>query len=575
MIKLSLDDSRRLTGKNLVWDNVGAIIDTFVSGIDKQHVVDVWQKHIACLFKKLDWQQQSAYRIFENGISFLISAPRDCLFSATEINEAAWNLTCQELQQLPALENLLQLVSRLKLMIEQEANPKLLILIDAAEKNKVPWLMDEESFSLGFGKFAQIWPIEELPGVTGINWQNYQSIPVAMITGTNGKSTTVRLTSMMVQLSGKNCGVTSTDFVRVANKIIDQGDYSGPVGASLILRHPETEVALLEVARGGLLRRGLSVPLVDAALITNIAEDHFGEYGITNLDALTQAKCIVTKAVTTGRLVLNADDAGLVKASKAFKQKVIWFSLDPLNPILLAHHQKGNAICYLKDSQLIFQDETGMSEIADVNEVPITLNGAAKYNIQNALGAIGLAKALNIETCYIRQALIKFNSDMSDNPGRGNRFDINGSTVFMDFAHNTHSMTAMAETIKQLPAKRIFLQISAAGDRADKDIMEMTAAAMTIQPNCLVIAEVEPYLRGRQLKEVPQLIATTAIALGQQEENIIFVNDPLQGAKLIAEKLQPDDLALLLVFTQREEIAKLLTNMENEPLIMSHKNINY
>ncbi len=563
MLKLILDDSRRLTGKNLVWDNVGAIIDTFVEGIDKQQVVDVWQKHINFLLKKLDWQEESTCRIFENGISFLISAARDALFSATEINEAAWILTCQELEKTPAQETLPQIISRLKLMIEKEANPKLLKLIKAAEKNKVPWLFDDENFSLGYGKTTQIWPINSLPELKKINWLNYQSIPIAMITGTNGKSTSVRLTSLMVQLSGLNCGVTSTDFIRIADKIIDQGDYSGPVGASLLLRHPETEVALLEVARGGLLRRGLSVPLVDAALITNVGEDHFGEYGINNLDALIQTKCIVTKAVSSGILVLNADDAGLVKASEAFKQKIIWCSLDPQNPVLLSHHKKGDAICYLKDHKMIFQDVTGITEIADVKDVPITLNGVAKYNIQNALGAIGLAKALKIDSIYIQQALTLFKSDMTDNPGRGNQFKINGAKLIMDFAHNTHSMLAMADTIYAMPAKRVLLQISAAGDRSDKNIQDMTIAAMKMQPALLLIAEVEAYLRGRALNEVPKLIAKTAISLGQKEENIIFVKDPLQGATYISQILQPDDLALVLVFTQRKAIAQLFESLSN------------
>lgn len=262
--------------------------------------------------------------------------------------------------------------------------------------------------------------------------------------------------------------------------------------------------------------------------------------------------------------MLNADDASLVQASSAFNQKIAWFSLDPLNPVLVTHQKNGGISCYLQDTQLIYQDQTGKTEIADVSQVPLTLNGAARYNIQNVLGAVALAKALKIETSAIRQALTQFNSDMKDNPGRGNQFQINGAKVFMDFAHNTHSMRAMAETVNQLSTQRTLLQISAAGDRSDKDIKEMTAAAMTMNPAILVIAEVEHYLRGRQPGEVPQLIAQTAIDLGQKEENIVFVKDPLEGANLISKQIQPADLALILVFTQRKAIAELLQGLAEQ-----------
>ncbi len=564
MIQLTLDDSHRLTGKGLVWDHLGAIIDISVSGINKQTVVDCWQNHVRSILNSVGWQQQKiTQRIFEDGVSFLISAPRDALYAATEINEAAWSLTCEELLNQPATESPTEMMTRLNALIQAEINPPLLTIIQRAEAEKVPFLVDDDEFSLGYGASTQIWPVRKLPALDDIDWSKYSSIPIAMITGTNGKSTCVRLTSLMVKLSGQCCGITSTDFIRVGEQIIDEGDYSGPMGAGMALRHPQTQMALLEVARGGLLRRGLAVPHIDAALITNIAEDHFGEYGINSLPALTQAKCIVAKALNGGTLVLNADDPQLAQVGASLDKKISWFSLDENNLILLEHRKNKGTLCYLRDDIMVYENEAGATPVLPVNDVAITFNGAARYNIQNALGAIALASALHIDMDYIRQALKQFSSDINDNPGRGNQFRVKGARVIVDFAHNTHSMKAMADTVIRMPAKRRLLQISAAGDRSNADIQSMTEAAMKMHPELLVIAEIETYLRGRELTEVPKLIAETAIRLGQAKDKIVFVDEPLAGAKLITERLQSQDLALILALTQRQEISALLDSLQN------------
>ncbi len=562
-LKLELDDSRRLTGKNLVWDNVGAILDTFVSGIDKQQVVDCWLLHVNALLEQVGWaHEKTAYRIFEDGISFLISAPMDALYAATEINEAAWALCCSELNNIPSDGSYSALIKKLQTMIKEEADPALLKFIHQAEIHNTACLVDDDEVSLGYGASSQTWPVNSLPDLNEIYWQQYQPIPTAMITGTNGKSTSVRLCSEMVKLSGKCCGVTSTDFIKVGDTIIDKGDYSGPGGARTLLRHPETEIALLEVARGGLLRRGLAVPHIDAALITNIAEDHFGQYGINNLDALTQAKCIVAKALTTGTLILNADDPQLVKISDSFNHNIVWFSLDKTNPVLVKHQANKGTICYLDNGTMFYQNDNQITEVLAVNNVPMTFKGAARHNIQNALGAIALAIALNIDLRSIRQALTQFSSDIDDNPGRGNQFQIKGAQVILDFAHNTHSMKAMAETVREMPAKRKILMLSAAGDRSDHDIESMTEAAMQMKPELLVIAEIKDYLRGRELNQVPKLIARKAIEIGQLKENIIFTTEPVEGVKLILKQLEADQLALIMALSQRQQIFELLQELQ-------------
>jgi cyanophycin synthetase len=563
-ITLSLDDNRRLTGKNLLSDQPGAIIDAFVSGIDKLVVVNVWSIYVNRLLNAVNWSNEKIYsRIFEDGITIAISAPIDALYAACDLNEIAWQLTCEELTHTENAEPMSAAIVRLKAVIAEEVNPKLLALIKQAKANGIVYLVDDDEFSLGYGSTAQCWPISALPELVSINWSQYHSIPLAYVTGTNGKSTSVRIMSQIIEQAGKCCGVTSTDFIRVGDNIIDHGDYSGPGGARMLLRHPNTQTAILEVARGGILRRGLPIDKVDAALITNIAEDHLGQYGINTVAALAQAKAVVAKGLqhngeSKGTLVLNADDEYLVALAPELLVNKCWFSLDENNPTLQQHKQQGGAVCFVKGQQLVYADANEETSIIGVNDIPMTLNGAALHNIQNALGAIGLAKSLGIDNKAITNALSKFASNSEDNPGRGNQFSVNNAQVIMDFAHNVHSMQAMAVTTANIKAQRKFLMLSHAGDRTDSEIINMTKTALKMQPDFIIAVEVEPYLRGRALGEVPQLIIDTALADGVKQHNIFTFKSPFAGAKYIIEQLQADDLALLMVLSERDEITELL-----------------
>lgn len=571
-IKLTLDDCRRLTGKSLLWEKSGSILDAFVSGIDKQQVVDQWLIYVKQLLIDVNWStENTCFRIFEDGVSLAISAPMDALYAACEINETAWNLTCEQFySDLPSKskeseeikEPVLSYdatVEKIKQTITEELNSKLIHLIALAQQHNAPYLVDDDDFSLGYGATVQTWSVFDLPEPESIHWQQYHALPLALVTGTNGKSTSVRIMSQIIKSSGKCCGVTSTDFIRVGENIIDYGDYSGPGGARMLLRHPDTEFGILEVARGGILRRGLPIDHVDAALITNIAEDHLGQYGINTVEALATAKAVVAKALTTGTLVLNADDHYLVKLAPSLKVKKCWFSLNEDNIVLQQHKAESGAICFVRGNNLVYCDNLGNEcTIVNVNEIPMTLNGAAKHNIQNALGAIGLAKSLGVKNTFIFNALTAFSSNIDDNPGRGNQFEINSATVVMDFAHNVHSMDAMANTTANMPAKRKYLMLSHAGDRSDDEIINMTKSALKMQPDVLVTAELSDYLRGRELGEIPKLMAETAKSYGMPEKNILFADSPVSGTKIIIDKLEADDLALLMVLSNRDEVVELL-----------------
>lgn len=597
-IFLKLDDSRRLTGKNYFTDQPGAVLDAFVSGVDKQLVIEIWLERLADLLGTVNWgDTKRFYRLFEDGVSVGFNAPIDALYTATEINEAAWEAMVDVIFPRSIQETTAPASQDFAPMLEEEQRPELIKLIAAAEARNVAYLADDDEFSLGYGANAQVWGITDLPTVESVDWQKYKSLPIALVTGTNGKSTTVRLTAQIIKQAGLCCGVTSTDFIRVGEKILDTGDYSGPGGARMLLRHPETEAAVLEVARGGLLRRGLPIPQVDAALVTNVAEDHVGQYGINSVAAMTAAKMMVAKAASKA-LVLNADDANLVKfirqsqrqrqsetapfdltvvtsealasslVSKVAREPtssnlpngIIWFSLDESNPVIKNARADQQNVCFARDGKIIYATSKTETTIIDIKTIPMTLEGAALHNVQNALGAVALSKTLGINDQAIHDALANFKSDASDNPGRGNLFEYQGAKIMLDFAHNVHSMNAMASTLHNMPAKRKILLLCHAGDRSDGEIHNMTKSAMAMQPSLVWVCDLPDYLRGRKMGEVPKLIAATVNSTGLTESAIHFAGSPLQGIEAILQQLQADDLVFVMALSQRDKIANLLEN---------------
>lgn len=566
---LTLDDSRRLTGKNFFMDRPGAVIDAFVEGIDKQRVVDVWLAQLTPLLAVVGWEtEQPFYRIFEDGVSLGFSAPMDALYAATEINEAAWELTVDywlngnEVSESALAEQGEGLLKS----VETERNPQLLAIMRAAEQHHVDCLVDDDFVSLGYGSTAEVWEVQQLPDPEQLDWQRYKTVPMALVTGTNGKSTSVRLTSRIMKQAGLSCGVTSTDFIRVGDTIIDKGDYSGPGGARLLLRHPQTEVAVLEVARGGLLRRGLPIPEVNAALVTNVAADHLGQYGINTVAALTEVKMMVAKAVAEdGTLVLNADDTNLVafveqseSQSMSLPARIVWFSLDESNPVVAGARANGQPVCFVRDKQIIYVSGEAEHQIVTVDDMPMTLKGAAVHNIRNALGAVALGFALGADQQAIKSALIGFNSDAADNPGRGNLFSYNGAQVMLDFAHNVHSMDAMAATLKNMPASRKLLLLCHAGDRSDEEARELTLSAMAMQPDRVWVCELPGYLRGRELGSMPAVIKAAVLEAGFDEAAIRQAGSPLLGFEAILGQLQADDLVFVMALSQRDAMVELL-----------------
>jgi UDP-N-acetylmuramyl tripeptide synthase len=394
-----------------------------------------------------------------------------------------------------------------------------------------------------------------------VDWGSIHDVPVALITGTNGKSTSVRLLDAIARAAGHVSGVTSTDFVRVGDDVLDRGDYSGPGGARLLLRDPRLEVAFLEVARGGILRRGLPLRRARAALVTNISSDHLGQYGVNTLAALTETKFAVSKTLADdGMLIANADDEQICDYLASAKQRnLCWFSLDKGNQQIQRQISLRKPCCFVDGQHLHYFDGQSFIDICAIADIPMTLNGAALHNVHNALGAIGVAMAMGYTAQAIGAGMRQFHSDASDNPGRMNHFLLSsGARVIVDFAHNEHGVNAIVGTVTRMPARNKWVLFGSAGDRSDEHMAAIARGLCSIDPDHVVITELEKYLRGRQLGEVSQIMKQACLESGMTEDRIHLMDTPLDGVKFALDHMAAEDLGLFLVLSQRSEIIDYL-----------------
>ena len=558
---MKLRDSRRLTGPNILWHRPSAVIDVALEEPEDAGVLlRVWEPHVRRMLDAVGWGDEDlTYRRFASGISLALSAPIDALYAATEVNEYAFEAAVAELagESLPDFETAAE---RLRREIAGERNPSVLAMQAAAADHRVAFLWDDDRISVGMGKRSLSWPSDAVPDPRDVDWDAVADIPVAIITGTNGKTTTVRLLASMVRAADLEPGISSTDGCWVAGEEIGEGDYSGPGGARLVLRDPRVDVAILETARGGMLRRGLGVERADVAIITNVAEDHLGEWGIHDLDELVETKFIVARG--TRRLVLNADDPKLRARPDREGLRRSWFSLDAAPLEIQTNVETGDETAILEDGALVVVNHEGRQVVAPLDRVPMTLGGAARHNVHNALGAILVARRLGLPLEAIRKGLERFDSSADENPGRLNRFDLGGVTAIVDFAHNPHGVEALMHMAAALPAKRRLVLIGQAGDRDDDSIRELPRIAWQARPDRVILKELGKHLRGRPAGEIPALMADELRRLGAPEDAIGHAGSELEAIEQALRWAQPGDLLLLISHEDREAVLARMTELE-------------
>jgi cyanophycin synthetase len=319
------------------------------------------------------------------------------------------------------------------------------------------------------------------------------------------------------------------------------------------VRDRRVELAVLEVARGGILRRGLSVARADAAIVTNIAADHLGEYGILDADGIADAKLVVAKALQGGRLILNADDPRLVERGGATGTPLAWFTM------ATAHGVRDGAA--LEDGILVLRRDGASIPVLPAAEVRIGMAGAARHNLANALAAAAGATALGVSIPAMAEALRRFGSDEADNPGRGVFREIGGIRVLVDFAHNPHGVAAIAALVAAIPAGRRLVLLGQAGDRTDAEIRALAAAVWAMRPDRIVVKEMESYLRGRRKGEIPALLEAELARLGAPPDMVAETGSETEAVRAAFAWAQPGDLLVLLSHAARARTLEFLDRL--------------
>ncbi|MGH7630873.1 MAG: Mur ligase family protein [Gemmatimonadales bacterium] len=555
-------DSRRLTGPSRLLPRAGAVIEVALPEADADRLVAAWRRQARRILDALDWHEELGELRFPGGASLAFTAPPDALYSATEVNEWAWDAAVVTAAGGPE-PALAGAVATLGARIARERNPALLALRDAAERHGVAFLSDNRSVSVGLGAGSLTWPVAELPLPAAVPWNEVRDVPTVLVTGSNGKTTTVRLLAALVAAAGRVPGQTTTDGVTVAGDALERGDYAGPEGARLLLRDRRVETAILETARGGILRRGLAVEHADVAVVTNIAQDHFGEFGVFDCPSLADAKLLVARVVSpSGRVVLNADDPWLVEAAPRVRAPIAWFTLDASNPKVGAHVAAGGDACLVDGGAFVLVRGGVRQTVAPVSALPIAFGGAARHNVANALAAIAAAAALGVSREAIARGLAGFAGSATDNPGRANVFDVGGVRVVVDFAHNPHGMAALGDIATALRAAgRTLVALGQAGDRDDESIRELARAAHALRPDHVIVKEMDKYRRGRAPGEVPGLIADELRRLGMRAGAISTAPDDMGALRQALGWGRPGDLLLVTIHVDQQAALELLKGL--------------
>jgi cyanophycin synthetase len=556
------------------------VLDVVRASLDEAEI-SAWRARVERVGANLGWaDRRCVARRHAGGVLLAISAPADQLLLATEVNE--WAL-CAALAErdpkrwtglqdalvaaatddanpaaelapglLPVIEESAAL-ARFGQLSSIEAAPKMRALIEAASDKSLPHFADDTELTLGAGRGSRTFALNRLPSTAEVPWHELSDIPTALVTGSNGKTTTVRLVAACARAHGWRPGYNCTDGVFIGDETLATGDYSGPAGARLVVRDRRTEAAILEVARGGILRRGLAVSHADVAVVTNISSDHFGEYGVDDLAGLADVKLSVAAALTArDRLVLNADDALLrMKARElALRHGLVsrpaWFARDWDQSHLRTYRAQGASTCGVQGGRLWLRDAGLEQELGQVSAMPLSIGGIAAYNVANLAAAALAAVSLGIPARTIAAVFARFGENVADNPGRMMRFEFKGTHVLIDYAHNPDGLREFLSVATQLRGQgRLGLLLGHAGNRQDEDIAELARVAADFKPDLIVIKEDEAHLRGRAPGEVPRIIRGELLRLGVRESALPVRDNELDAARYALEWARPGDVLAL------------------------------
>lgn len=380
-------------------------------------------------------------------------------------------------------------------------------------------------------------------------------IPIIAITGTNGKTTTTRLIAHILRGSGRTVGFTTTDGTYIQNQQITRGDNTGPVSAQLVLKDPTVDVAVLETARGGIIRAGLGFDNCDIGVVTNIAADHLGMKDINNLDDLARVKSVVPRSVSKkGYAVLNAEDPHVFNMRKLVDGYCVYFSMDENHPNIERQARRGRISCVYENGYVTILKGKWKVRIEKAMNIPLTYGGRAEFMIQNVLAATLACFVHGVSLEDLRVGLTTFNAGIAQTPGRLNFIEVGDVTVLMDYAHNPAGLRGLTNFVTKMPYKYRTILLNVAGDRRDDDIVEFGKIAADAFDR--IVIRPGHYLRGRTAENIYELLQK-GISQSEASPQVRVIADSrdamLHGIKngrkgelvvTLADRV-PDDIAFL------------------------------
>ncbi|MBF9254732.1 cyanophycin synthetase [Pontibacter sp. 172403-2] len=390
-------------------------------------------------------------------------------------------------------------------------------------------------------------------------------IPIIAVTGTNGKTTTARLISHILNFKGYKVGFTTTDGIYIQGSRIIKGDTTGAYSSEFVLKDPTVNYAVLECARGGMLRSGLAFKQCDIGVVMNVSEDHLGLGDIHTLEDMARVKAVIPKTVCQdGYAILNADDDLVYGMAAGLRCKIAYFSLSEDNPRIIEHISKGGLAAVLEDGYISVFKNTYKIRIDRVGDIPLTFGGRARFNIYNVLAATLAAYTSHIEINEIKTALRTFIPSAETTPGRMNLFKLPKADVLIDYAHNTASMEAIRDFISHTPAHHKIGIIAGVGDRRDEDLKSIGRIAAEVFDEIIIRQDKD--LRGREGKEINHLLKE-GIFMVKPEMEPLEIN---QEARALAYALEyaPEGSFITLFAEDIPEAVKLVENFR----VIQHRN---
>jgi len=380
-------------------------------------------------------------------------------------------------------------------------------------------------------------------------------VPVVAVTGTNGKTTTSRMVAHIARTHGMHVGWSSTDGIYVDGELVEPGDYSGPSGAGRVLAHRQVELAVTETARGGILLKGIGLVHNHVSVVTNVSADHLGLQGIDTLDQLAEVKSVVPRITRAeGWAVLNGDDPRVLAMRTVVRARPWVFSRDPDAPALREVLGDGGRATTVIDGWLtVLTPDTDPDPLVEMVEVPMTLAGLSRFNVENALAAASAALAVGLPREAVVEGLTSFRPDPQHNPGRMNFFSVGDVSVVIDLAHNEAGLEALREIMRGVrrPDSRILLGLGAVGDRTD-DLVEHLGELGARDADVVVVAHKDRYLRGRTKDELHELFRAGAERVGVTE--LASYPTEVSGLEALVSQARPGDVVGLMCHEDRQGV---------------------